>query len=119
MKKLILVIVLIAMALCLYACSRAMQKEYDIVDGKSVLKNEIEYNRVGDQKLSGLSLHKVEPNGVEITVGLDTQESEGKLQIEGVLAALAEVIASLQSQGLAAEAAQLQNIATNLAATNN
>lgn len=117
MKKVILMPVLFLIAFTVIGCARAIQKEYAIVDGKSVITAEIEYDRIGDQKLSGLHLIKEEPNGVRIDVGLDEQISEGKLQIEGVIAALAEVIASLQSQGIMTEAAQLETITETLAAT--
>lgn len=113
MKKMILALMLVLIVFTI-GCARAIQKEYTIVDGKSLIVAEIEYDRIGDQAMSGLTLTKREPNGVEISVGLETQVSEGKLQIEGVIAALAEVIASLQSQGIVTEAAQLKTISTNL-----
>lgn len=94
MKRICLIFVLIAIAILFIACSRAIQKEYQIVDGKAVIKNNIEYNRIGDQKLTGLTLTKEEPNGVKVTVGLETQVSEGKLQIEGLVAAIGEIIAA-------------------------
>ena len=84
-------------------CARALQKEYAVVDGKSVTIREIEYNRLGDQQLSGLSVEKTEPNGVVIKVAVESQKSEGKLQIEGVIAAIGETLAASQGVTLTTE----------------
>lgn len=53
------------------------------------------YTRIGDQSMSGFSVKYEDPNGVTITVKFDSQESEGKLQIEGLINAINALILQL------------------------
>ena len=101
MKNVLLVLLLAG--LLIGGCARVLQKEYTVVEGKSLIVRTLEYDRIGDQKLSGLVAEKTEPNGVTIKVAVENQESEGKLQIEGVIAAIGEILAVSQGVTLTPE----------------
>lgn len=97
-------------------CARIVQKEFEIVEGKSLLSRETEYNRFGDQTLTGLEAERTEPNGVSIKIALETQKSEGKLQIEGLVSAIGEVVSAWMGvDGLTPE--QIQQLKDILAAS--
>ena len=90
-KNLVLAALLVALLLAV-GCARVIHKEYEIVDGKSVVRSDTEYDRIGDQTMSGLEAIKNTPDGTQVSVTVEQQKSEGKLQIEGLVAAIGEAL---------------------------
>jgi len=97
---------LVGVTLALTGCADVFHKEWDYPkesDGNPVLnekgqvdiflKSETEYRRFGDQKVSGLTATKNTPDGTQVSLAFEQQESEGKLQIEALVSALGEALA--------------------------
>lgn len=118
MKTILSVMLIVGLMLGLLAlppgCAEVEQREWKVVDGQNFLVRETKYGRLGDQSLQGLRASRSEPNGVTIEIALESQVSEGKLQIEGIILALAELAANLTGQGLIAEAGQVMGISAAL-----
>lgn len=94
----LLSILLIGAALLSNGCAMGKHEKFDRTTGKLVEK--LEYWRAGDQELTGLDIGKEDPNGVKVWAKVDHQKSEGKLQIESAIAALADLYVKAASGGV-------------------
>ncbi len=114
-----LVVLLAAAVWLVSSCSRVVHKEYEIIEGESCLRSETEYDRIGDQTLSGLEAMKNTPDGTQLTVKVEQQKSEGKLQIESAIAALADLYVKAASGGVvtAGEIEAIKNTLTGVIAS--
>jgi hypothetical protein len=89
-KAKILMLLLVLMLFVGTGCVRMLHKEFEIVDGKSLIRSETEYDRIGDQELSGVEVAKDTPDGTQVKVKVDTQKSEGNAP--GLISAIGEAI---------------------------
>ena len=84
-----MIMIIVAFVVC--GCATGKYVRYN--NGQKSV--EVNYARMGDQKLAGVNASTVDPNGTSFSLGLETQESKGTIDIDTLAQKIAEIVVTL------------------------